>query len=139
MALALTGLVAIGSTAVGGSAVPARLAFVNGVPGRAADVCVGAKEVRSALGYGRWAQTVVAPGTRTITFRVAARGRCKGAILAQSLQVLGAGDTLTLVATAKSPQKMVVFDNAGLGVYTPPSVGFTTAWRNASDSSDLSR
>jgi hypothetical protein len=93
------------------SAASAKLAIVNGIPGRTVDVCIGTNEVRSNLRYGRWTERSVTEGTRVIRFRAAAPGTCSGAILAQKSVTIGAGADLTIAGTAKAP-KVVVFDNA---------------------------
>jgi hypothetical protein len=102
-----TGLVALASPA---AAAAPRLAFVNGIPGRVVDVCVGSQELRSNLRYGRWFEATLGTGEHTVKFRRASSGRCKGAILARRTFDLTADEDRTVVATARSPE-IVVFNN----------------------------
>ena len=130
---AMTSALAIGMLAAPAAAqLDPRVAFVNGIPGRVVDVCIGNNEVRSNLRYGRWFQRVVNPGNPTIRFRVARPGNCTGNVLAQAkLNGLNADDDLTLVAT-RIPAKVVVFFN------TPVPVGNVNVWyvRHAADVGD---
>lgn len=88
------------------------LTLVNGIPGKKVDVCVGSKEVRSNLAYGAYVQKRQAAGKKTIRFRKASAGTCKGQVLAQTTTQLPAGGDKTVVATAKAPKRVLVFDNA---------------------------
>jgi hypothetical protein len=108
---------AIGALAVPAAAADPRLAFVNGIAGRIVDVCVGNAEVVSRLRFGKFRQEFVEAGDRTVRFRAASPGNCNGNVLAQRTVTLVDDDDMTLVGTARSPQKVVVFDN------TPVPVG----------------
>ena len=101
------GLLAVASPA---AAAAPRLAFVNGIPGKSVDVCVGNQELKSDLAYGRWFEATLGTGSRTVKFRKASPGRCKGATLAQKTFDLGADVDRTVVATARTP-KVVSFNN----------------------------
>jgi len=101
------GLVTLASPA---AAAAPRLAFVNGIPGKAVDVCVGSRELKSHLRYGRWFEATLGTGERNVKFRQASPGRCKGATLARQTFDLEEDVDGTVVATARSP-KIVTFNN----------------------------
>jgi hypothetical protein len=112
---ALTLSVLIGATGLAALASPAaaaapRLAFVNGIPGQVLDVCVGRRELKSNLRYGRWFEATVGTGEHMVKFRRASSGTCKGTTLARQPLNLATDVDRTVVATARSP-KVVVFDN----------------------------
>lgn len=112
---ALSLSVMIGALGLVGFATPAaaaapRLAFVNGIPGKVLDVCVGSKELKSDLRYGRWFEATLGNGERVVKFRKASPGKCKGATLARKPLELEADVDGTIVATARSP-KVVSFNN----------------------------
>jgi hypothetical protein len=127
---ALMGIVAVASFAAPAVAANPRLAFVNGIPGKSVDVCVGDSEVKSGLRYGRWFDRTLAPGERTVRFRAASAGTCKGRTLARKTFDLEANVDATIVVTARSP-KVVSFNNK----LTPAPVGNTNwlAFRHAGD------
>ena len=66
---------AIGTIAAPVAAVTPSVAFVNGIPGRSVDVCVGNTEVKSRLAYGKGAVRSVGIGTKTVRFRAASAGQ----------------------------------------------------------------
>jgi hypothetical protein len=140
VALSLLFACAAAAVAVPASAaVTTRVAFVQGIPGTSVDVCIGSKEVRSGLRYGGWFQRGLASGTKAIRFRQAAPGTCTGSILRQTSLDLQNGDDLTVVATTKSPHKVLVFDNTGFGILTPSvNEGSFVVIRQASDLGDVS-
>ena len=108
---ATTAALTIGALAVPASAANPNVAFLNGIPGKTVDVCVGNQEVKSNLKYGKSAVRTVADGSRTIRFRQARAGTCNGTTLAQrTFDFLEDGD-YTVVGTKNSPNKVVVFDN----------------------------
>jgi hypothetical protein len=113
-------VLALGTLGVPVAAANAKLAIVNGIPGRSVDVCVGATEVRSGLRYGQWFQRSQAPGNRTLRFRAASAGRCRGTILAQRTMTIASDADLTIVATKKGT-RVISFDNDGLGTLGSPS------------------
>lgn len=115
---AATAALAVGVLGAPAAAANPRLAFVNGIPGKTVDVCIGSTKVRSNLKYGKWFERTVGVGDRVVRFRNAAPGNCTGSQIALELLTLVADDDLTLVGTAK-PDKIVVFDN------TPVPVGAT--------------
>jgi hypothetical protein len=120
--------------ALGGPAAaqePPRIAFVNGIPGRTVDVCVGNNEVKSKLKYGAWVQRTFNPGIRTVRFRNAAPGRCTGRILGTEQVTLIIDTDLTLVAT-KLPDKVIEWDNM-----TPPSAINTLGWMSIRHAADV--
>jgi hypothetical protein len=102
---------AIGTLALPAAAAAPRLAFVNGIPGKTVDVCIGNREVKSNLRYGRWFETSVGAGERTVRFRKASPGRCQGRTLARQTFDLEADVDGTVVATTRSPKRTVVFNN----------------------------
>jgi hypothetical protein len=111
---ALSLSVLIGATGMVALAIPAaaaapRLAFVNGIPGKVVDVCVGSRELKSNLRYGRWFERTLGAGERSVQFRRASPGKCKGTILARRTFDLEADVDGTVVATARSP-KIVQFN-----------------------------
>lgn len=133
-AVFLSGL--MGALALGGLASPAaaanpRLAFVNGIPGKTVDVCVGNTEVKSNLRYGRWAQATASPGNRTVKFRNAAPGTCNGSTVARRSLDLVADADVTLVATPSTP-KVVAFNNKS----APAPVG-NINWISVRQASDV--
>src|SRR5262245_46902442 len=93
----------------------AHLAIVQGIPGRSVDVCIDGHEVRSKLKYGATTLRGALPGSHALRFRAAGPGVCQGARLGKATLELTAGDDLTIVAT-QLPPKVVVFDDAGLGI-----------------------
>jgi hypothetical protein len=129
---------ALAMLAVGTLAAPAAaqlnpvLALVNGIPGRTVDVCIGSNEVRSGLRYGASTVRSAGIGSRTIRFRAASPGNCKGNVLAQVTRVLVADDDLTLVATRRAP-KVVVSDNRPFPATTNGRITF----RYAGDLGDI--
>jgi hypothetical protein len=108
------------------------LALVNGSPGRSVDVCTGNNEVRSGLRYGAFTVRTVGLGSRTIRFRAASPGRCKGTTLAQTTLILVADDDRTVVATRRAP-KVVVFDNRPF----PATTNGRATFRYAGDLGDI--
>jgi hypothetical protein len=131
MAAAIVSLT-VGALAVPTAAqLPPRIAFVNGIPGTTAEVCIGNNEVKSRLRYGAWFQRIVQPGNRIIRFRRATAGNCNGALLGREDLVLANDDDLTLVATRFS-DKVVNFDNTPL-----PAVPATTWWRSIRHAADV--
>lgn len=110
VAMAIALLIPIISVAPVAGASP-QVTFVNGIPGRMVDVCVGPNEKRSNLGYGQRFRAPVAAGSRIIRFRVASPGKCKGAILAQRTLAFAADQSFTVVGSAKAPLKVAVFAN----------------------------
>jgi hypothetical protein len=129
---ALAMALAVGVVGAPVAAANPKLLFVNGIPGRTVDVCVGNTEVRSGLKYGAHAQRFVAPGIRTVRFRVASAGNCNGTILAAHTRNFLVDEDLTLVGTKKSPSKVVVFVNPPLGASTN-----SAAFRYAGDLGDI--
>ena len=85
--------------------------FVNGIPGKTADVCVGSNEKGSSLKYGQRFRASVGAGSKVISFRAASSGKCKGKVLAQRTLVFAADGSYTVVGSAKAPLKVAVFVN----------------------------
>jgi hypothetical protein len=115
------------------SAANPTLAIVNGIPGRTVDVCIGAKEVRSGLRYGKWFERRVSPGEKRIRLRAAVPGTCSGRLLAAG-NVAVTGDDLTIVGTSKGPGKLMVFSNASI---SPPAAVFAFTWYAVRHAADL--
>ena len=139
-ALLVTALGAPASAAVGKGTV----AVVNGIPGERVDVCINGREIKSRLGYGGHMSKTINPGDKLLKIYRTDPRTCRGNVLAQATFSLGippnASSDLTLVATKASPQKVVVFDNAGLGIIPPdgaPYGGAFFAWRHASGHGDV--
>ena len=129
---ALATALAVGAIGAPVAAANPKLLLVNGIPGRTVDVCVGNTEVKSGLKYGAFAQRFVAPGNKTIRFRVASAGNCNGSTLAAYTRNFLIDEDLTLVGTKKSPSKVVVFVNPPLGASTN-----SAAFRYAGDLGDI--
>ena len=124
---------AIGATAAPAAAASPRVAFVQGIRGKTVDVCIGGNEVRSNLKYGKWFQRTAGAGSKVVKFRMSAPGACTGSVLGQKTLDLAADDDLTIVVT-RSAQKVLDFDNTGLGDLTPSVVGASfLAVRQAAD------
>jgi hypothetical protein len=87
------------------------VSFVNGIPGRSVDVCVGSNEKGSGIGYGKHFRSSVGAGSKVISFRVAGSGKCQGAVLAQQTVSLVADQAYTIVGTSDTPKKVTVFSN----------------------------
>jgi hypothetical protein len=125
---------AIGAVGAPVAAAPPKLVVVNGNPGKVVDVCIGAREVKSNLKYGRSAEAGVKAGTRTIRFRAAAPGTCTGSVLAKATIVLVNDSQPTVVGTRKDP-KVVVFDpiSTALHVVGLPAAGSVFVAHHAAD------
>jgi hypothetical protein len=114
------------------AAAPARLAIVQGIPGRSVDICFDATEVRSGLKYGKVMLKSQAQGPLSI--RVFARDArvCRGTLLMSTGVNLAAGSDFTIVITKREP-RWVVFSNAGLGRVPARLFDVALAWRHAAD------
>ena len=113
-----------------GAAESGKVMFVNGWPGKRIDVCVGGKEVKSALPYGKQVFRKVAAGNTTIkAYRKDAR-TCRGTLLAKRSFDLPGGSDLSIVITSGAGQ-VQIFDNAGLGVL--PAAPIAIVVRSAAD------
>ena len=88
--------------------------IVNGIPGKRIDVCVNNREIKSALPYGKVIKRQLHGGTKKIKFRKKSPGVCRGKVLAAKTVAMPGGRDKTIVATNRKPNKVVVFDNAGL-------------------------
>ena len=126
------------SVAIGAFSAPAaaqldpRVAFVNGIPGKTVDVCVGNQEVKSRLKYGGWFQRTFSPRARTVRFRTASAGRCQGTVLGVEPVNLVADDDLTLVATKKA-DKVLLWDN----MLVPAPIGPVDWWYSIRHAGDM--
>jgi hypothetical protein len=131
--------VSLSITALGGPAAAAapRLTIVQGSPGRTVEVCVGNNEIRPRLRYGAWFERAVPAGNRVVRFRTASPGECTGTLLGHKALDLEANEDLALVITARSPRRVVVFDNTGLGGLEPAAAVVIYAFRHAADLGDL--
>jgi hypothetical protein len=134
----------IAALAVPGAAADTKgtLAIVNGIPGKAVDICINGNELKSKLPYGKsWTKAIVATGAKKLRFYKPDPRRCRGQLLSQKSFALGPGDDLTIVATPSAP-KVVVFSNAGLGeippLGTPTSLNPFAIRHAASPAADLS-
>lgn len=126
-ALAVAALAGPAATASKG-----RVAFVNGVPGKNVDVCLGqSNEIRSKLPYGGVFRAQLG-GTKKLVFRVAGRGTCKGKPVASRRVTFAAGSDTTIVATSNAP-KVLVFDNSKLGTLAADDPDGALAMRHAAD------
>ena len=130
---ALATALAVGAIGAPAAAANPKLLLVNGIPGRTVDVCVGNTEVKSGLEYGAFAKRFVAPGNKTIRFRVASAGNCNGSTLAAYTRNFLIDEDLALaLRRRKFPSKVVVFVNPPLGASTN-----SAAFRYAGDLGDI--
>ncbi|MFV2065190.1 MAG: hypothetical protein ACC726_16995 [Chloroflexota bacterium] len=128
--LAALTITALGAPVAAGSH-QTRLAIVNGFPGKKIDVCVNGKEIRSRLPYGKKVFKTTKTAKANIKFFAKDPRKCKGKLLGKKTVSL---DDATVVITRKKPQKILVFDNIGLGRIgnaAPPNAAI--AIRQASD------
>jgi hypothetical protein len=128
-------LAALAAPVAAGVSATGTLAIVNGIPGGKVDICLKGEEIRSGLGYGGKVFRIQDPGDTVLKVYRADRRTCRGTLLAKGAFTLATQGDLTLVATAKAP-KVVIFDNAGLGLIPPkgsPSAYAPWAWRHAAD------
>ena len=88
--------------------------FVQGRPGVAVDICVGATEVISKLAYGEHRVRRLAAGTVAIRFTRAAPGACSGRMLATRRRTVDPDSSRTMVLTRFAP-KLVVFPETPTG------------------------
>jgi hypothetical protein len=110
-ALAIT---ALGAPVVAVDPGQGRVTIVQGIPGRVVDVCIGGREVKSGLRYGKVVVRTLEAGPKWIkVFRKDPR-RCKGTRLISEGFALGDGDDLTIVLMRAYPY-VLAWDNAGLG------------------------
>ena len=124
IALALTAIVAPPASAANES----RVTFVNGIAGKAIDICLNGQEAKSGLKYGAATSRVRDNGSYNVKVFKKDPRKCKGTKLGQTTIDLSFED-LTVVATKRFP-KIIVFDDTTLT--TAPPNGYI-AWRNASD------
>ena len=92
------------------------IAVVNGRPGPRLDICIGNLKIRRNLPYGGKYWRSLNMGDKVLRAFIAnGRARCGGTKVAQHPFGLVDGGDLTFVVTRKSPDKVVVYDNAGFG------------------------
>ena len=104
---------------VGAADTQGTLAIVNGIPGKRVDVCLNGNEIKSNLGYGgNVFKDVVGTGNKNLKFYAHDPRTCRGQQVGQESFTLDPAEDLTIVVT-KNPDKVVVFDNAGLGEIRP--------------------
>lgn len=97
----------------------ARLTIVNGIPGKTAEVCIGNKEVKKKLPYGKAAIRRVGTGHKVVKLRKPSAGKCKGKLITKKPVNLVGNDDKTVVFSKKQPVRNRVFDNAtSSGDYT---------------------
>ena len=133
-----------------GTAVPAAaanqgtVAVVNGIPGERVDICVNGRELRSRVPYGGWASRTISAGDKVLKVFRADPRTCRGTVLAKKPFTLTAspnlGSDLTLVATKKTPKKVITFFNDSMGYIPPdglPYIYAVWAWRHAADLGDV--
>lgn len=89
-----------------------KLAIVNGFPGKKVDVCVNGKEIKSGLKYGAKVFKTTSTPKATVKYFSRDPRTCKGTLIGKRTVF---ADDATVVLTKKKPQKVVVFNNAGLG------------------------
>ena len=122
-------------SALGVSAAAAgsgKVMIVQGRPGPAVDICINGKEVKSKLRYGKKAFKKLGAGFKKLKVYKKDPRRCRGVKLAQKGFALPAGSDLTIVITRKKPRKILVLDNAKLGVLPAAAFG-SFALRHAAD------
>ena len=129
---------AIGAIAAPAAAASPRVAFVQGIPGKTVDVCIGGNEVRSNLKYGKWFQRTVGAGSKVVKFRKSAPGSCTGSALGQKTLDLAADDDVTLVVTRSAAEGPRLRQHRAREL-TPSVVGASyLAVRHAADLGDVS-
>lgn len=107
-----------------------RIVFVQGRPGVRVDVCVGGREIVSALPYGHAAARVVAIGARRFTFLRAADGRCQGERIVGWYRMVAPGSDTTVALARETPRVVVFADDHD---YAPDPGSSRLVMRNASD------
>ncbi len=96
------------------------IAVVNGRPGPKLDFCIGNFKIRRNLSYGGKTFRQLPMGDKVLRAYVAnGTSRCRGIKVAQYPFTLVDGGDLTFVVTRKSPNRVVVYDNTGLGSVQP--------------------
>jgi hypothetical protein len=121
-----------GAPVAAGSTDKGTVAIVNGRPGTRVDVCINGKEIRSKLPYAKVVVRKLAHGKKMLkVFRKDPR-RCKGVLLAKRAFTLPDDGDKTIVVTKRKPRKVIVFDNAGLGVIPTADIIYL-AFRHAAD------
>lgn len=135
LALAVTSLGAPVSAGHSGT-----IAIVNGIPGGKVDICLNGKEIRSGLRYGGRVFRSPVAGDKVLKVFKADPRTCKGKRLAKESFGLAVGADLTLVATKKGVDPVVIFDNDGLGliphkdsIYALYPNSSPIAWRHTAD------
>jgi hypothetical protein len=106
--------------------------FVQGIPGKKVDVCVGNTEIVSNLAYARTAHMAVSTGNKLIKFRNAAPGVCAGSVIASWTRAVAAGSETTVAITKYAP-RVVVFPDTLTSTPPPPAGAARVYWRSASD------
>ena len=116
------------------------IAVVNGRPGPSLDICIGNVKIKRNLPYGGKYWRSLNMGDKLLRAFIAnGKARCGGTKVAQHPFGLVDGGDLTFVVTRKSPDKVVVYDNAAiatLGSVQPIGPLLLTAafaWRTAAD------
>jgi hypothetical protein len=104
-----------GATAASaGGAGSAELFIVHGLPGAGkVDICIGGQgEVASGVSYATRVREVVAAGKRTIKFRKASKGQCKGVVVASGgLNVLADANRTVVASLVAGKPKFTSFAN----------------------------
>lgn len=141
MVVASLAALAVTAFAAPAAAIPGKgtIGVVNGIPGQRVDICINGKEIRSRVKYGGRTFKTMFEGTKTVKVQKADPRTCRGVKLAKKTIALGPGDDLTIVVNKQWP-RVVMFDNAGLGMIPPDgpddSLGYV-AWRHAADLGDV--
>lgn len=110
--------------------------FVQGIPGKRVDVCVGNAEIVSNLAYAKTAHRTVSTGSKTVRFLNAAAGKCTGTKIASWVRTVTEGSETTVAITKFAP-KVVVFPDT-ITSTDPPSSGYARVyWRHAAEVENL--
>ena len=109
------------------AAAKGRVAFIQGQPGKVAELCINNREVKASFKYGGTMVTKLPPGPKAIKLRKKSAGTCTGKILAGKQLPVASDDDWVVVFTKLVP-KVVTFDKT-----TKPYFNNGIVLRNASD------
>ncbi|HEY7522153.1 MAG TPA: DUF4397 domain-containing protein [Candidatus Limnocylindrales bacterium] len=102
------------TSASAGGAGSAELFIVHGLPGAGkVDICIGGEgEVAGGVSYATRVREVVAAGKRTIKFRKASKGQCKGVVVASGgLNTLDGANRTVVASLVAGKPKFTSFAN----------------------------
>lgn len=116
LAAATTLAVAISAVGAPAAAAPgATVVFVQGLPGKAIELCVNGTEVKSNMQYGGKLKTNFAEGKYKIKVRNKSAGVCSGSLITKVTVPLEEGDNITVVPSKDGSGPLIrVFNNDAL-------------------------